>query len=79
MRGEYSGCADTYALTSYTCFCTDSSTYMSAVISSDVMSSCDSSVASAQAISAGAVFDAYCQLGVRAGLETGEYMRSRWF
>lgn len=72
VRGEYSGCADRYALTSYTCFCTDSSSYMSAVISSDVMSSCDSSVASEQASSAGAVFDAYCKLGVRAGLEEGE-------
>lgn len=73
VRGEYSGCADTYALTSYTCFCTDSSSYMSAVISRDVLSSCASSGASAQASSAGAVFDAYCQLGVLAGVEAGEY------
>lgn len=72
VRGEYSGCGDTYALTSYTCFCTDSSSYMSAVISRDVISSCDSDVASAQASSAGTVFDAYCQLGVDAGLEAGE-------
>lgn len=78
VRGEYSGCGDTYALTSYTCFCTDSSSYMSAVISRDVMLTCNSAVASAQASSAGAIFDAYCQLGVVAGLEAGEYGSKRW-
>lgn len=68
VRGEYSGCADTYALTSFTCFCTDSSSYMSEVISSDVEAACPASVASAQASSALGVFAAYCELGVPAGL-----------
>lgn len=68
VRGEYSGCADTYALTSYTCFCTDSSSYMGSVISSDVMSRCPASAASVQASSALGVFAAYCELGVAAGL-----------
>lgn len=70
VRGEFSGCGDTYALTSYTCFCTDSSSYMSAVISKDVMSSCPESAASAQASSALGVFAAYCALGVDVGLST---------
>lgn len=43
---------------------------MSAVISRDVLSSCDDSYASAQASSALGVFDAYCALGVPAGLTT---------
>lgn len=70
VRGEYSGCPDTYALTSYTCFCTDSSSYMSAVISQDVISRCATGIASEQASSAGVVFDAYCALGVSAGLNS---------
>lgn len=70
VRGEYSGCADQYALTSYTCFCTDSSSFMSAVISKDVMSSCPGSIASVQASSALGVFAAYCEIGVNAGLTT---------
>lgn len=70
VRGEFSGCGDTYALTSYTCFCTDSSSYMSAVISKDVMSSCPVSAASVQASSALGIFAAYCALGVDAGLST---------
>lgn len=68
VRAEYSGCGDTYAVTSYTCFCTDSSSFMSSVISSDVSASCPASVAAAQASSALGVFDAYCELGVAAGL-----------
>lgn len=70
VRAEYSGCGDSYAITSYTCFCTDSSSYMSAVISRDVMSSCPVSVASLQASSALGIFAAYCELGVSAGLTT---------
>lgn len=66
VRGQFSGCGDNNALTSYTCFCTDSSSYMSGVISSDVVSSCPAAVASAQASSALSVFSAYCELGVAA-------------
>lgn len=70
VRDENSGCQDTYALTSYTCFCTDSSSFFSNVISRDVVAGCNSSVAEPQATSALSVFDAYCALGVEAGLTT---------
>lgn len=70
VRGQFSGCGDSNALTSYTCFCTDSSSYMSAVISKDVVSSCPALVASVQASSALGVFNAYCEIGVSAGLTT---------
>ncbi|POS77361.1 hypothetical protein DHEL01_v204240 [Diaporthe helianthi] len=71
VRGEFSGCGGwDNLLTSYTCFCTDSYSFMSTVISTDVIASCNSGeTASAQATSALAVFDEYCALGVEAGLE----------
>lgn len=77
VRDENSGCQDTYALTSYTCFCTDSSSFISNVISRDVVSGCDSSVAAPQVTSALSVFDAYCALGVEAGLVTNPICKSR--
>lgn len=76
VRDEISGCQDTYALTSYTCFCTDSSSYFSNVISRDVVAGCESSVAAPQATSALGVFDAYCALGVAAGLVTAQNCKS---
>lgn len=76
VRDENSGCQDTYALTSYTCFCTDSSSYFSNVISSDVVASCNSSIAAPQATSALGIFDAYCALGVAAGLVTTQICKS---
>lgn len=76
VRDENSGCQDTYALTSYTCFCTDSSSYFSNVISRDVVSGCNSSIAAPQATSALSVFDAYCALGVAAGLVTTQIRKS---
>lgn len=71
VRGEFSGCGGwDDNLTSYTCFCTDSYSFMSTVISTDIITSCDGgSTASAQATSALSVFDEYCALGVAAGLE----------
>lgn len=71
VRGEFSGCGGwDDNLTSYTCFCTDSYSFMSTVISTDIITSCDGgSTASAQATSALSVFDKYCALGVAAGLE----------
>ena len=77
VRDENSGCQDTYALTSYTCFCTDSSSFFSNVISRDIVSGCDSSVAAPQVTSALSVFDAYCALGVEAGLVTNPLCKSR--
>lgn len=64
VRAQYSGCGDKGAVTSYTCFCTDSSSEMSSMITNAVSLSCDSSVVSAQASSAIDVFDAYCAIGV---------------
>lgn len=76
VRDENSGCQDTYALTSYTCFCTDSSSFFSNVISRDVVSGCDSSIATPQVTSALSIFDAYCALGVAAGLVTNQIRKS---
>ncbi|KAI3395175.1 hypothetical protein diail_1669 [Diaporthe ilicicola] len=71
VRGEFSGCGGwDDNLTSYTCFCTDSYSSISTVISTDVLTSCaGDSAASAQATSALSIFDDYCALGVEAGLE----------
>lgn len=68
VRAQYSGCGDKGAVTSYTCFCTDSSSEMSSMITSAVTRDCDSSIASAQALSAIGVFDAYCEIGVPSDL-----------
>lgn len=78
VRGEFSGCGGwDDNLTSYTCFCTDSYSFMSTVISTDIITSCDGgSTASAQATSALSVFDKYCALGVAAGLEPTSECRS---
>ena len=69
VRGQFSGCGDDGQLTSYTCFCTDSSSVISSVISTAVMTSCGSASASDQASSALSVFSGYCALGVEAGLK----------
>ena len=78
VRGEFSGCGNVAnELTSYTCFCTDSYSFMSNVISTDVIESCNGgSTASALATSALVVFDEYCALGVEAGLEPTSECRS---
>ncbi|KAK7714214.1 hypothetical protein SLS64_004313 [Diaporthe eres] len=69
VRGMSQGCGENAdAITSYSCFCTLSSSYMSSVISKGVSSYCRNSSALQQVSSAIAVFDAYCDLGVEAGL-----------
>lgn len=69
VRGGSKGCGENFdAITSYTCFCTLSSSYMSSVISKGVSSQCRNSSALQQVSSAIAVFDAYCDLGVESGL-----------
>lgn len=69
VRGMSQGCGENAeSITSYTCFCTLSSSYMSSVISKGVSSYCRNSSALQQVSSAIAVFDAYCDLGVEAGL-----------
>lgn len=81
VRDMERGCGDGKWLTSYTCFCTESSSHMSTIIASDVLSQCGNqtgatSFASNQATSANPVFHAYCELGVDSGLSvtslTGE-------
>lgn len=78
VRGEFSGCGGwDDNLTSYTCFCTDSRSFMVNAISTDIITSCNGgSTASAQATSALSVFDDYCALGVEAGLEPTTDCRS---
>lgn len=71
VRGMSSGCGDDGSLTSYTCFCTGSSSKMNSIISSVVSTECKShsnvtSFVTAQVSSAIAVFDSYCALGVNA-------------
>lgn len=68
VRDMSQGCGDGNSVTSYTCFCTDSYTQMSSIISEDVSSYCRNSSAVQQISSALAVFDNYCALGVEAGL-----------
>lgn len=69
VRGMSQGCGENAeAITSYTCFCTLSSSYMSSVIAKGVSSQCRNSSAPQQVSSAIAVWDAYCDLGVEAGL-----------
>lgn len=62
VRDMYSGCGDGGKTTSYSCFCTASSSQFASIISTAVMKACNSS--SNAASSAAQVFDAYCQLGV---------------
>lgn len=69
VRAQQSGCGDNQALTSYTCFCTDSSSYFRLMISTEVTNSCGSA-GSEQATSAVEIFDSYCALGVEHGLST---------
>lgn len=69
VRGMSQGCGENADdITSYTCFCTLSSSYMSSAISKGVSSQCRNSSAPQQVSSAIAVFDAYCALGVESGL-----------
>lgn len=70
VRAQYSGCGDKGAVTSYTCFCTDSSSLMSDMITNAISNRCDSSIVSDQASSAIDVFDAYCAIGVPGDLAT---------
>src|SRR3954468_8809844 len=61
VRGQKSGCG---ALTSYSCFCTASSSRFEAIISTAVLSACPGSTEDAD--SATLVFSLYCQIGLTA-------------
>lgn len=66
VRAQMSGCGDNEQLTSYTCFCTDSSSFFNNLIAQDVATSCVKQPA--QVTSAVKIFSGYCALGVEAGL-----------
>ncbi|EOD48344.1 hypothetical protein UCRNP2_4914 [Neofusicoccum parvum UCRNP2] len=67
VRGMASGCGDDNSYTSYTCFCTGSSSKMATIISKAVSTTCRNSSAPQQISSALDVFDQYCAIGVAAG------------
>ena len=60
VRDMQKGCGDGGATTSYSCFCTASSSYFSALISTVVVAQCSES---GQASSAVDVFESYCAVG----------------
>jgi hypothetical protein len=60
VRDMDKGCGDGGATTSYSCFCTASSSYFSTLISTVVLVECSES---GQASSAVDVFDSYCAVG----------------
>ena len=66
VRDMVDGCGDGGHITSYSCFCTASSSHYDQVISSSVASSCtaDSSPAASSALN---VFASYCELGSGLG------------
>lgn len=68
VRDMVNGCGDDQKTTSYSCFCTDSSSYFASVISTKVASEClpETTTAVAEALE---VFDMYCAL---AGNSTGK-------
>ncbi|KAK5052603.1 hypothetical protein LTR84_002468 [Exophiala bonariae] len=61
VRGQKSGCG---ALTSYSCFCTASSSHFEGLISTAVLNACPGSTEDAD--SATEVFSLYCQIGLTA-------------
>lgn len=66
VRDMDKGCGDGGELTSYSCFCTASSSYYSALISTVVMAHCVGNSSVAQASSAVDVFQSYCEVGATA-------------
>jgi len=64
VRDMVSGCGDGGHTTSYACFCTNSSSYFSSLISSQVSTNCKAdSAAAAEATEAVEVFGSYCEMG----------------
>ncbi|KAH5432606.1 hypothetical protein HBI24_151590 [Parastagonospora nodorum] len=65
VRAMASGCGDGSQMTSYVCFCYDSSTHYNSLIGADVSTACNDQ---AQASSAQGVFSKYCQIGSTRGI-----------
>jgi hypothetical protein len=62
VRDMKNGCGDGNALTSYTCFCTSSSSHFSSLISTEAMAGClGNSTDASRAVD---VFSSYCEVGV---------------
>jgi hypothetical protein len=61
VRNMALGCGDEGATTSYSCFCTESSTHWNDVIASSVSAECSGTVS--DVVSALEVFQSYCSLG----------------
>lgn len=68
VRGMVSGCGDNKSATSYSCFCTASSSEFQSIIATSVAEECGSS--GAQVASATSVFHEYCLMGKNAANST---------
>lgn len=60
VRGMAAGCGDGGAYTSYSCFCSASSSYYNDLIATSVSKQCSGTVS--DVVSAVAVFQSYCEL-----------------
>jgi len=70
VRDMVNGCGDNKATTSYSCFCTASSSYFNSLISSAVNLQCNGYFPEVQASSATNVFHSYCEVGATASQVT---------
>src|SRR6266498_2872685 len=61
VRDMVKGCGDGGDVTSYSCFCTDSSSHFRSLISTIVLEQCSGNAS--EASSAAAVFNSYCAVG----------------
>lgn len=61
VRGMSAGCGDGGAITSYSCFCSESSAHFNAVIATSVSQKCSGTMS--DVVSALEVFQSYCALG----------------
>jgi hypothetical protein len=69
VRNMVYGCGDGSRLTSYACFCYESSPHFGSLIGSHVATACKDEPA--QSVSAMDVFNQYCQIGATKGFPQG--------
>ncbi|KAF2138608.1 uncharacterized protein K452DRAFT_301131 [Aplosporella prunicola CBS 121167] len=62
VRGMTSGCGDGGAMTSFSCFCSKSSSKFASMIATDVRSKCTSTGSESVTSAALEVFDSYCHM-----------------
>lgn len=77
VRDMENGCGDSNATTSYSCFCTASSSYFNSLISSAVNLQCNGYFPEVQASSATEVFHSYCEVGATTSQATSMSMERR--